>query len=251
MHSLLHIQPSQPQFAMDTVAPTKQQQEEMDRQLAQILSDFDAETSQEQAIIPVGTVCDHDDDDCAPPKAAKFHDGLTDCCGDLKSAGSFCFALNCPCFSYASTVSAIRASRLSWLASLAIFMSLVLLGQDVAINEIKAIKPGMSIQAADQRALAFLRSSQSYLVLFVVAVVLVKLLRSKFRSKFQISGSECSDWCCSLWCQPCVLSQMDRHLAQYQRLGSCIKFGDPGPLSLATREDSMMEHGGLVAMTIV
>jgi Cys-rich protein (TIGR01571 family) len=51
-------------------------------------------------------------------------------------------------------------------------------------------------------------------------------LRSKFRAKFGIPGSGCTDCLCGWWCTCCTLAQMDRHIAlNDNKCGFC----DPGP----------------------
>jgi Cys-rich protein (TIGR01571 family) len=51
-------------------------------------------------------------------------------------------------------------------------------------------------------------SSLCALILTVVSVLLVTIVRGKIRRRFQIPGDDCNDFCCSFWCQCCVLAQV-------------------------------------------
>merc|ERR1711988_1870507 len=62
--------------------------------------------------------------------------------------------------------------------------------------------------------------------------VLVFVLRTHFRNRFQIPGSGCDDCCCSFWCNCCVLAQMDHHLGTTKNGG--WTFSEPGTVGSGT-----------------
>ncbi|KAF0716190.1 Aste57867_2977 [Aphanomyces stellatus] len=53
------------------------------------------------------------------------------------------------------------------------------------------------------------------LCLQIAVVVILFLIRTRFRKAFQIPGHELEDCCCSFWCQCCVLAQMATHANAY------------------------------------
>ncbi|ETW03940.1 hypothetical protein H310_04355 [Aphanomyces invadans] len=53
------------------------------------------------------------------------------------------------------------------------------------------------------------------LAIQVLALVLVMVVRKRFRTAFQIPGSDIEDCCCSFWCSCCVMAQMATHAEAY------------------------------------
>lgn len=45
--------------------------------------------------------------------------------------------------------------------------------------------------------------------------IFVFLLRRAVRGKYKIPGTCCEDFCCTVWCKCCILSQMLRHTTDY------------------------------------
>ena len=57
------------------------------------------------------------------------------------------------------------------------------------------------------------------IIFSVFTLVSLTKVRKRIRSKYSIPSKncgECEDFCCSLWCPCCSLSQMARHTAHYE-----------------------------------
>ena len=57
------------------------------------------------------------------------------------------------------------------------------------------------------------------IMFYVFKLVILTKIRKRIRSKYSIPAKDCGnceDFCCSLWCPCCSLSQMARHTADYE-----------------------------------
>ena len=171
-------------------------------------------------------------------EAGRWQDGVMDCCSE--GCSPCCHAWCCPCFSYANTVSSIKAhmpiAGSSWARNLLLFVVVGSIGHACSNMANKHLTENVDWNnnfntTFWQQISANQQDPQYQLPYYIAAtcslliLLLVAMLRKKFRNKFAIPGDDCQDCCCAMCCSPCVLSQMDRHLGT-SRQGGCV-FSDP------------------------
>jgi Cys-rich protein (TIGR01571 family) len=176
----------------------------------------------------------------------RWRDGVCDCTSETTSCLlSWC----CPCFSYANTVSQIKAimpcAKSSWKANLMLFVFLGAMFQlcssaanNIAMGGQHDQKHHKHHKHHDDDDTAERMSTPEYHIASfltclagVFLLALVSGLRTRFRQKFSLPGSRCADCCCSMFCGVLVLAQMDRHIGTSRRKGGCV-LNDPGELQL-------------------
>jgi len=173
-------------------------------------------------------------------ETGRFHDGVCDFAAE--GCSPCCHALCCPCFSFANTVSTIKANVFglgsSWKTNLIVFVLLMGIRnwcQNQAQNHLfqnvdfTANFNQTFWQQVDENQNDWQYKLPSAIAMWcgLLVLLLVTCLRKQFRLKFRIPGDDCNDCCCAMWCSPCVLSQMDRHLGTSRTRG-CV-FSDPAP----------------------
>jgi Cys-rich protein (TIGR01571 family) len=117
---------------------------------------------------------------------------------------------------------------MSWQTSLTVYVVLWITVQVVQHYVNVAIAPMLFGKTAEG-SLTWQAESLSNVTKCVLGFVFAYFiwdLRSKFRAKFSIPGSDGTDFICGWCCSCCTLAQMDRHL-QLNKV-SC-RCDDPGP----------------------
>ncbi|CAK4620370.1 hypothetical protein LEN26_017236 [Aphanomyces euteiches] len=125
-----------------------------------------------------------------------------------------CMSFFCPCVSLAQTLHRVGIYKYS--VALLIFGGLWLLmniAESVQYDRTKPLVGEYQWAAVDTWAFA-------YLIFGVIYLFLVVDARAKIRKMFQVQGSWCEDFWCSLCCQWCVIAQMATQVEAYDK-GEC------------------------------
>jgi Cys-rich protein (TIGR01571 family) len=190
-----------------------------------------------------------------PLITGQFSSGECDCCGQQNS----CFmACCCSCFTFAGIVTRAQIpvvcnTSMKFCNSLCFFIVLMVIMHtiqqfvDLFLVEMIFGKhcvefdvcAGQYKKGQGQEYAQGLSQITEFVLGFIFAYFIWDL-RSKFRAKFSIPGSDCADLMCGWCCMCCTLAQMDRHLALNDKKCECSDQGPhPGLAALEAGEQPL------------
>ncbi|RHY34231.1 hypothetical protein DYB28_013614 [Aphanomyces astaci] len=121
----------------------------------------------------------------------------------------------CPCVSLAQTVH--RIGMYTFTNALLVFGALYITTSVLSILQSSSMSSTVVYNRSGWVVYSTTSTIWSWISLCVqiLSIVLIMVIRKRFRITFQIPGSDCDDCCCSFFCSCCVMAQMATHAEAY------------------------------------